>query len=515
MLQAIGFEGVEGEFSGYNLIQAIYHEGLLDGPRDDQGKVRYQYPLRGQHRVTDAYFQKAFTGNSVFNLAPDATVTIENSTFVEVAEGVNLVDSGGTVIVNSNVITPTGGDGIGVVAIQGYFSVPTDSAAPAAPLVTVKITNNTINVDGGHAAVDLTDMQYAILHTPPSLDATVEGNQIVLNKANYGIIGYGLTGLQLRNNTITGSALYEGVQVSFANNAVTTLQPGSKAHLGSYERDVLRRAPQAPAVAPSTEVTPTAAISPTSPTLTPVPITMSGGEKRAQASPQQFAFYDLPAMDRVGVANVAYKDDLTMDLYYPPDFDFGQRLPVVLFVHGVRDMARTLKETGWYVSWGQLAAASGMVGVNYDISDPLENIVDVLHYLRANADTLGIDPQRICLWASSGNPSAAILAMTRQDEAYHAGLRCAVIYYGLVMKLNGQFPQGFSILAVRAGKDYPGFSDHMTELTDWAQEEGVDVTLIDYPEAGHSFDVTLDTPRTREIIGQTLAYLQAKLQVEP
>ena len=81
------------------------------------------------------------------------------------------------------------------------------------------------------------------------------------------------------------------------------------------------------------------------------------------------------------------------------------------------------------------------------------------------------------------------------------------------MKLNGQFPQGFSILAVRAGKDYPGFSDHMTELTDWAQEEGVDVTLIDYPEAGHSFDVTLDTPRTREIIGQTLAYLQAKLQV--
>lgn len=513
LLQDIGFEGVEGEFSGYNLIQALYHEGLLDGPKDENGKVRYQYPLRGEHRVTAAYFKKAFAGNSLFNLAPEATVTIEESTFVEVAEGVEVLDSGGTVIVANNVITPTGSDGVGVLAMQGYFSVPADSAGSIAPLLTVKITNNTIYVDSGNAAVDLSDMQYAILQTPPSLDATIEGNEIVLNKANYGIIGYGLTGLQLRNNTITGSALYEGVQVSFANNAVTTLQPGSKAHLGSYERDVLRRAPQ-PAVGPTSTITPTTAITPTAATPTHVAITMTGGEKRAQANPKQFAFYDLPNMDRIGVANVTYKDDLSMDLYYPPDFDFGQPLPVVLFVHGVRDMSRTLKETGWYVSWGQLVAASGMVGVNYDVSDPLENIVDVLHYLQASAPTLGIDPQRICLWASSGNPPPAILAMTRQNESYHAGLRCAVIYYGSVMKLNGEFPSDFSILAVRGGKDYAGFSDHITDLTDWAQEQDVAVTLIDYPEGTHSFDVTMDTPRTREIIQQTLTFMQEQLQVD-
>jgi dienelactone hydrolase len=93
-------------------------------------------------------------------------------------------------------------------------------------------------------------------------------------------------------------------------------------------------------------------------------------------------------------------------------------------------------------------------------------------------------------------------------------MRCAVIYYGSVMKLNGEFPKDFGMLAVRAGKDYPGFSDHMYKLTDWAQEQGVEVTLIDYPEATHSFDTSMDTPRTREIIGQTLAFLQEKLQVE-
>ena len=149
-----------------------------------------------------------------------------------------------------------------------------------------------------------------------------------------------------------------------------------------------------------------------------------------------------------------------------------------------------------------------------DISDPLENIADVLHYLQANAPTLGIDPQRICLWASSGNPPPAILAMTRQNESYHAGLRCAVIYYGSVMKLNGEFPKNFSLLAIRGGKDYPGFSDRVTDLTDWAKEQGVEVTFIDYPEGTHSFDVTMDTPRTREIIGQTLDFMKDILQVK-
>ncbi len=253
----------------------------------------------------------------------------------------------------------------------------------------------------------------------------------------------------------------------------------------------------------------------TAPTSPPphVDITTTGAEKRATASPQEFAFYELPDMDRVGIATVVYTGTLTMDLYYPPDFDFAEPLPVVLFVHGVRDYS-ALKDTGWYVSWGQLVAASGMVGVNYDIHDPIENIFDVLHYLQANATFLGIDPQQICLWASSGNPMPAILAMTRQEESYHDGLRCAVIYYGSVLKLNGEFPKDFSMLAVRAGKDYAGYSDRMYELTDWAQEQDVDVTFIDYREGVHAFDVTMDTPRTREIIGQTLAFMQEHLQVE-
>lgn len=518
LLQEIGFEGVEGEFGGYNLIQALYHEGLVNGPTDETGKVLYQYPLRGQHRVTDAYFKHAFAGNSLFNLAPEASVTIEKSTFAEVAEGVEILDGGGTVIVDSNVITPAGSDGVGVIAMQGYFSVPEDSAGSVAPLMTVQISNNIFSVDSGHAAVDLSDMQSALLGTPPSLDATVEGNQLLLTKADYGIIGYGLSAIQLRNNLLSGSTLYDGIHLSFAVNGLTTLQPGDKAQLGAYGKDVLRRAPQAPAVMSSAEITATTETTPTSTTPAHVEITMTGAEKRARANPQEFAFYELPTMGDTGIAHLIYKDDLSMELYYPPDFDFSQSLPVVIFVNGVSsEYFRTLKSTGAYVSWSQLVAASGMIAVDYDIGEtanPNDNLADVLHYLQANSATLGVDPTQICLWASSGNPRPAIKAMTRQEESYHSGLRCAVIYYGAVRKITGSFPQNFALLAVRAGKDDAGFSDNMNELTDWAQAEGVDVSIIDYEEGIHGFDIWMPTPRTREIIGQTLTFLQKQLQVD-
>lgn len=269
LLQDIRLEGAEGEFSGLNLIQIVYHEGLIGWQAGADGKVTYSgYPLRGQHRVTNAYYAHAFAGNSVLNMADETTLTIEESIFVDVVEGVEVLDTGGTIIVANNVITTAGGDGVGVIAMQGYFTVPEDSTAPPAPPAIVKITDNQIYVDGGHAAVDLADMQYAILGAPAGLDVTVEGNQIVLNKANYGIIGYGLTDFQLRNNTISGSALYDGIHVSFASNDVVTLQPGDKAQLGAYGRDVLRRAPQPPAVAPLIEVTPTMGISPAEATTT-------------------------------------------------------------------------------------------------------------------------------------------------------------------------------------------------------------------------------------------------------
>lgn len=81
-------------------------------------------------------------------------------------------------------------------------------------------------------------------------------------------------------------------------------------------------------------------------------------------------------------------------------------------------------------------------------------------------------------------------------------------------RTDGSFPPDFSLMAVRVGHDEPGFYDMMTDLINWAEGDGVKVTVVDYEEGEHAFDVFMDTPRTREIIGQVLAFLQEQLKVK-
>ena len=240
---------------------------------------------------------------------------------------------------------------------------------------------------------------------------------------------------------------------------------------------------------------------------------LTGADKRAGVENEWFAFFDLPNMDKTQVASLTYKDGLALDLYYPPDYAFDEPLPAVVFIHGVDipELSHSLKDDGPYVSWGQLTAADGMVGVMYDATKPGEDTTDVLNYLHSNAAVLGIDPQRICIWASSGNPPPALAAITNADEAYYAGLRCAVVLYGATERTDGSFPPDFSLMAVRVGHDEPGFYDMMTDLINWAEGDGVKVTVVDYEEGEHAFDVFMDTPRTREIIGQVLEFLKSEL----
>lgn len=243
---------------------------------------------------------------------------------------------------------------------------------------------------------------------------------------------------------------------------------------------------------------------------------LTGADKRAGVENKWFAFYELPDMDKTQVASLTYKEGLALDLYYPPGYAFEEPLPAVVFIHGVDipELSHSLKDDGPYVSWGQLTAASGMVGVLYDATAPEADTADLLTYLHTNAGVLGIDPQRVCIWASSGNPPPALKAITDADATYYNDIRCAVVLYGATARTDGDFPPNFSLMAVRVGKDEPGFYEMMTDLITWAQEEQVPVTVVDYEEGEHGFDVWMDTAKTREIIGETLAFLQEQLQVK-
>ena len=154
--------------------------------------------------------------------------------------------------------------------------------------------------------------------------------------------------------------------------------------------------------------------------------------------------YQVPGMEQVKVTkNVTYKrvgeTELSMDVYAPPDLPKGKRLPAVIFIHGgplPPNLRTPVKDAGVYVSYGQLLAASGFIGVTFthryfgwnSLPDSQSDVADLIAYVRANADALQIDKERLCLWAFSGG--GLFLGPAIREAPPH--IRCLVSYYGLL-----------------------------------------------------------------------------------
>ena len=91
------------------------------------------------------------------------------------------------------------------------------------------------------------------------------------------------------------------------------------------------------------------------------------------------------------------------------------------------------KDMGSFVSWAQLVAASGLVGITYANREP-GDVNELLHDVQQNAASLGIDGNRIGVWACSGHgPNALSVLM----EPGRDGLRCAVLAYPYTLDLEG------------------------------------------------------------------------------
>lgn len=123
--------------------------------------------------------------------------------------------------------------------------------------------------------------------------------------------------------------------------------------------------------------------------------------------------------ERVDVVYDARFDDTRMDIYLPDD---GQRArPAVLFVHG----------GGWQAGGkeyhrpdAERLAASGWVAatVEYRLSDEAvfpagyQDVHCALAYVRANADELGVDPDRIAVAGmSAGGHLVSLLGVAADD----------------------------------------------------------------------------------------------------
>jgi hypothetical protein len=252
--------------------------------------------------------------------------------------------------------------------------------------------------------------------------------------------------------------------------------------------------------------------------------------------------YQLPGAGDVTIRrDVEYRETdagaLTMDVYYPPGLRDGAQLPAVVFVSGFPDSSVQamfgcrLKEMGGYVSWAKLAAATGLAAVTYATTDPAADIHALLRSVRRNGASLGIDPNRIGVWACSGNVPNELSAL-RQEPRDH--LKCAVLCYGLMLDLCGSadvaeaakafgfvnpgagksvedLPLDLPLFIVRAGQDMPQLNRTIDRFMEKALSCNLPVTFRNLPGAPHSFDLLDESDTSRETIKQMLAFMRFHL----
>jgi acetyl esterase/lipase len=257
--------------------------------------------------------------------------------------------------------------------------------------------------------------------------------------------------------------------------------------------------------------------------------------------------YQIPAMGTAQVhRELVYRHDtaaaLQMDIYRPPQLSVAARLPVICFVHGgpiKADLPLAPKAWGVYTDYGELAAASGFVGVTFNhryygfdqLAIAADDIAAAIAYVRAQADVYQIDPERICIWAFSGG-GPFLSPLLRTPPSY---VRCLVAYYALLDLLPliphladvvsaatlrefsplDALQQGHAtdlpLLIARAGQDRVEMNETIDAFVQAALTANVPLDLMNHPQGQHAFDILDNDRRSHAIIQHTIAFIHQHL----
>ena len=256
--------------------------------------------------------------------------------------------------------------------------------------------------------------------------------------------------------------------------------------------------------------------------------------------------YEIPGMEKIRAQrDIIYKRvadaELRMDVYQPPNLPRGARRPAVVFLHGGAlppNLLTKPKEWGSYVSYGQLVAANGFVGITFNhrfygwdmksLTDARSDVADAIAYIRGNAERLGIDSERISLWALSAG--SLFLGPAISDAP--SFVRCMVFYYSVMdleslrkerPAITDDVTREFSplrrleaagrkfapIFIARAGRDEPAFNVAVDSFIQKALSAKATLDFSNHAEGQHGFDVLDNNERTREIIRRTLEFIKA------
>lgn len=219
--------------------------------------------------------------------------------------------------------------------------------------------------------------------------------------------------------------------------------------------------------------------------------------------------YPLPndsAIEKTTVKFAATESgDLLADVYRPK----GQagKLPIFLLLNGVgKKLGPGLfRDHPQYAGWGRAATTIGVAGVVMESDEgyAAQNFDQLVTYLQQNAERLGVDPGQMVVFSCSANVRTGMPIITDPTRSY---VRGAVVYYGSG-DVN-RFRHDVPVLLVRAGLDV----DFLNRAIDATMADALKInapwTLINLAGGHHGFDVFDQDAESREVIGQTLAFVK-------
>ncbi len=231
--------------------------------------------------------------------------------------------------------------------------------------------------------------------------------------------------------------------------------------------------------------------------------------------------YNPEEASEVRIATVEFTEGLQAEIYYPPDFDFTERLPVVVMINGFRNdetvslFGMRMMDFFSNITWSAAIATEGLVVVNYETDNAFNSTKDLLSYLVDNQKSLALDTGRMALFGNSDNGIVLYSLLGLKDFPPLDGVRGAVIYYSSFRVGTPKAPEGMSFFLARGD----GSDEIEIRLMDKAAESlenaGYPVTYAVHPTGPHGFDYNTSDEVTEKIIFGTLEFLKEVLTENP
>jgi dienelactone hydrolase len=211
-------------------------------------------------------------------------------------------------------------------------------------------------------------------------------------------------------------------------------------------------------------------------------------------------YYPAPAADVVDVSKDVAYGELKMDVYRPKQS--GGQLPALIFFNTATGAQRS---NPFYKAWAEIAASKNLVAILPDLGGETfaKDFDALVAHVKANAANLGIDGERVAVYAGSGNVFRALPIVQDPKQTF---VKAAVMYYGSANV--SQFRRDLPLLFVRAGLDRPPVNRDITALVTTATTQNAPVTLLNYPGGHHAFEIVDDEDATRETIDRTIEFVK-------